>query len=1456
MPDEAEAPRGTRRRPGCLGLLAGATLVSVLGLGLALVGLRLWATEARLARAVSEAASDALPGRLEVDALAWSLPLEVELRGARLYAPDGTPAASLGRVRLRVELGALLSGRARVSGVEIRGVRLPLVRSSSAAPWPIEAALIAPGPPAEPEPASGPLELPIRVELGPSRVEDVAVRLSQPGVGAELGALRLELDGLHAEGRDAVLSGLRLSLEVRSSTPTPAARLSLHLAPTGARARLDGSAIELELGKLEVELADGTAPPASAGRRLLAVGVAGRVRLDAPRIETRLDLEAGLDPSGGWWQAALPTELRRALAPDGRLGLKARLEGRWPGEGDLDVTLEGPLSVAGLTIPGGRLHGAWSGDEARIDPFELGLLPRRPGREPGGRLSLRGTVGLDPPAARHDLQLVLERLPLAAGAAPFVAGVLPRTLTATLTARAASATATGLASRLDLSARTEGRPPTWPSAAPDQLRLRARLDVDPREARIEALRLDAGPARAELSGRAAFDPTGPLELRLTVDAAPLGPSLAALGLPVDARALHLSARAQGTARHPRLAAELAVQGLGQPGALRGPLDARLRATPERLDVERLSWRPGRGALTVTGAVTGLAAGQPTLDLELELDALPLAAAGPLGGRLDGALRLEGPATRPRGRGRLGVGALSVAGEPLGRLRLELRSDGEILRIAPLSLTATAGLALEGEMALGLADLALDGRLRVDTLELVRLSRLSGGAVALAGVLRAELRLGGRATAPLFDLRLDVPELVLGDTAAGRLGVRARGDLNALEAELSLAGPAGTLSLTASVAPRRERLDARLEGSALDLARLARAAPSAPAVRGRVDLSLSATGALRRPALDGRVDARGLGLDALELPHGVSLRLATEGGDWRVRGEALGAVRLDARVRPPVGRDGPGVDAAIAVDRLDLTPLVPALADGGARAELSATSRVTLQDAALGVDGALTGLEYVREGRAVTLREPAPFTVRGGELALGPVRLALPGGGVEARARVGETLDVQARGRIELDLLDPFVGALSGMSGALDFEASVGGRPEHPEPRLDARIARTLAFRPRGMLREIEIDTGTIGFASDTLRITGLSGRYGGGTIELAGSLGLVDGRPARWDFEVRGRGIGVRAGDLALELSPRLLARGSGPLPTISGRVDIVRGRLRKKLSLSDFTFVPEPDLSEPRGPSPLDDLALDVRAVGDAALDVHVDAGVMGVDLLLGTDVHVTGTAARPVLAGRVGTSQGSISFPQAELRVVSSAVDFVPNLDSGTDIVVELIAEGEVVARKSGGSPPATYLVTMGLSGPMDRVVLELRADPPLGRLEVLSLLVTGYDQLQQVVEGGSSSDQSTVDTALAFAAAQLAGPLVSFVEQQIADQLGVDLDLGAEITTERVRVSVGKDLGRRVRIEGAYDRALASDAETTTTVARILLSDAWFLEGSTQTAAGQDAEDPGTRGRLELKVRLIGD
>jgi len=681
---------------------------------------------------------------------------------------------------------------------------------------------------------------------------------------------------------------------------------------------------------------------------------------------------------------------------------------------------------------------------------------------------------------------------------------------------------------------------------------------------VDATRLSVGEGTVTVAGTLGET----LDLEAALDAVPL--SVANLVRPDLAAAGTVSGTVDvsGTREAPVVSAELDADGLtAAPLAGRGiaPVDASARGRFEggTATVERLSVSVGDGTLRAFGTVG------ETLDLDVALDALPLALANAvapdlgLSGSLSGRADLTGSLEDPQATFRASLSDASAA---------PLRQAG----IAPAS-AQVAGSFADGEATLSTARATIAGGTLTATGTIgERLdvsARVEGFPLALANAVRPDLGLSGTlsgtvtATGPLVRPRVafDVAapsvsaaplrDAGLPPASAAARGTFDRGTVTLREASVRVGG--GTVRATGSVG---RTLDLDVTLSRLPLA-LANAVRPDLDVSGALSGTARATGSLTNPSATFGLTATAVSAAPLRDAGVGPVTVSAEGryGNGAVDLAALdvSGAGLSAQASGRIPLSGPGLDVrATATAPLSLAE--PFLAERGSvvsgTARIDLEARGSLADPALSGSVSASGIDFRDPGTNLALTGGAlSATLSGDRVVIDSLTASLGDGRISVAGSVGITppfpadLTVTARNALYTD------GRL--LSAVFDADLTVTG-PLAAAPLVAGRvgIARAEILVPSrlsGPATLIEVThVNTPPDVLETLRRARLgpfAGRNGDGDGAAGLRLDVLISAPQR--IFIRGRGIDAEFGG-----EVRVTGPASDVVPV--GQFDLIRGRI------------------------------------------------------------------------------------------------------------------------------------------------------------------------------------------------------------------------------------------------------------------------------------------------------------
>ncbi len=773
-----------------------------------------------------------------------------------------------------------------------------------------------------------------------------------------------------------------------------------------------------------------------------------------------------------------------------------------------------------------------------------------------------------------------------------------------------------------------------------------------------------------------------------------------------------------------------------------------------------------------------------------------------------------------------LGAAKVSGELAGNLSeasgdLSLGGDwgGQ-----PLALRILADRAADGALNLTLDGSHLAGIAASGQMHLPAGATLPQGELKLASSRLADLGpLLGQELAGSLDLRLNLTATQALLTASGQ-GLRLPGALAigqlSLEGQIAdlpnLAGIQARLQLDGLATPEAGgdlTLTAQGPHSALDLTADARlTTPLGPANLGLL-ANLDLPGhRLALTKLETQANGETLRLLApavLDLQEGLAvdrLRLGLASGTLDLKGRLLPALDLEASlVKLPLDRVAALAGRPVATGLLEAQIKLKGPLDAPAGSlSLKATSLRLTGDNGFGLPAA--GLE-------------ASLTLKPGANSLDASAQMGPKGNLRLRGQVGGTLPLapgalalKAEGRLDLGLLDPLLTADGRQAtGQANLDATIAGTAA--TPKLDGRLRLAgVSFRDWNSGLNLTHITGNLNLDGDRLRLEGLSGQAGSGTLTLSGDIGLLaPGLPLNLSLVAR-NAEPIRFDWLKLKGDADLSLKGPAAGATLAGKIhfDRIDIRLPDRLAASVPTLtVREEGVSrQPRALPPQQNATPAVPFQMDLDLSLAAPRNVyirgQGVDAELGGELQVAGNLDQPAITGGFNLIRGEYVLVGQTLKFSRGRIglDGAAGLDPTLDLEARVTAAGSTAILGIKGTATAPRIVLSG--------------EPELPQDEILSRLLFG-------VAGTRLSTWQTAQVGLAAARLAGLGPKGPGLLESARTALGLDkLSVGTD-KDGGTTAEAGRQLSERVYL-GARQGTRAGETQG---VLRIELTPSLRLE-----------------------------
>lgn len=644
-----------------------------------------------------------------------------------------------------------------------------------------------------------------------------------------------------------------------------------------------------------------------------------------------------------------------------------------------------------------------------------------------------------------------------------------------------------------------------------------------------------------------------------------------------------------------------------------------------------------------------------------------------------------------------------AGPSLASLQhadLELASHGSV------AFNASVGLSGWSFSKTSPVEIDLDAK----DLSIAELAKLSGQQIPVTGTLNANLKLHGSELNPVGNGSISLANLVAYEQPIQSAKFSFAGTGEEAHGDLDVQLPAGRLQSKMSVRPQQRTYTAQLSAADIHLDKLQALTTRNIHATGVLALTASGQGSFDNPQATATLQIPQLVIQNQTIT-GVKLQMsvADHVGNSTLDSSAVGT---SIRAQAKVNLSGDYLaDASLDTQAIPLQPLFAVYAPEQAasltgQTEIHATlhgplknknlleAHVTIPQLKLGYNSniqlaAASPIHIDYKNGVVNLQRAA---IRGTDTDLqfqgsipttgnAPMSLMLQGAVNLQLAQLFEP-DVRTSGEMKFNI---------NSSGATDF----GGQIEI----VDAAFSS--ADLPIGM----QHGNGILTLTRDRLSVTKFQGSAGGGTITAQGGVTL---RPnVQFDLGVAAQGLrvlypqGVREG-----IDANLRLAGSTDKAVLNGSVNLSDVSFTSAFDLNNFISQFSGGVAAPptQGFSQNLQLNLAVRSTNNVSL-VSRTLSIGG-----SANLQVRGTAANPVILGRVNLSGGDIILNGDRFLLNGGTIEFVNP------------SETQPVLNVSLKTTIQQYDVYLRFNGPVDQLRTNYSSDPALPSADIINLLAFG--------------------------------------------------------------------------------------------------------------------------------------
>ena len=519
----------------------------------------------------------------------------------------------------------------------------------------------------------------------------------------------------------------------------------------------------------------------------------------------------------------------------------------------------------------------------------------------------------------------------------------------------------------------------------------------------------------------------------------------------------------------------------------------------------------------------------------------------------------------------------------------------------------------------------------------------------------------------------------------------------------------------------------LEGNNFDLAGIPELQASRVNVAGRMDFTARASGTLEQPAINANIHLRDLAFDH-ERAGDYIFEAVTQGSELQVSGHSQfkdAELNIDGKVQ--LRADWP-TTINLHFNHLNVDSLLNSYLKRRVTGQSAVAGDLLLrgplrQPRELEIIGNLSDLFADVEHIKIRNNGAISFAISNQFLRLQQFHLIGEGTdltvGGTVRLNGEHDLDLRALGHGNLSLIENFNSDFT-TSGEVAIDLTVGGTIHKPTTQGRLEVTNgSIAYSD--LPSALSALNGSALFNQDRLQIETLTARVGGGNVTFGGYATAYN-RQLNFNLTMQAQDVRLRyPPGLSSTANADLRWAGSAAASVLSGDVTVTKLAVTPGFDFGASLARAAQSSALPQTNPLLNRIRMDVHITTTPELQMQTAV----VRLSGAADLRLRGTAAKPVVLGRVDVTEGEVYFSGTKYRLERGEVTFSNPVT--TMPVLDLQASTHV----------RDYDITVNLNGGMDKMNLTYHSEPPLPVADIISLLALGQTQQQsaQLQQSGQS-------------------------------------------------------------------------------------------------------------------------
>ena len=671
-----------------------------------------------------------------------------------------------------------------------------------------------------------------------------------------------------------------------------------------------------------------------------------------------------------------------------------------------------------------------------------------------------------------------------------------------------------------------------------------------------------------------------------------------------------------------------------------------------------------------------------------------------------------------------------------------------------------------------------------------LLKAAGSTAPVAGTLSADITADGTQLAPSGHGTVGLTSGRFAGEPIRSVHMQFQATGKQVTANLKMYLPAGSANAAVIYEPASQSYDAQLHAPGIKLDQLETLKAKNLQLQGVLDVNASGKGTLSDPQLQALIELpqlqirdqaiRGLKLHSNVANHVANFTLDSEAlnthagghGTIQLSGEYLADVSLDTQAIP-------------------LAPWFALYAPSQAgnlngQTEIHATLRGPLKDKTRLEAHLLIPQLSLNYKDSIKLAAEAPIRVDYVNGVLNLQRSTIRGTGTEItfQTNVPVAKDAPAsllvRGSVDLrlaQLVSPDITS----GGELRFDIDSDGRRADPDVQGKIQVVNA-SFATVGAPLGLSGGNGALTLTRNRLDVTQFQGSVGGGVV--TGSGGVVYRPQLQFDLALAAKGVRVLYDQsVRTTLNSNLALTGSFEDALMTGQVAIDQLSFTSDFDISDLMSQFGGDATPPPTQGFAQNVNLDVGIQTPGGLNLTSRT----LSLAGSANLHLRGTAAQPVLLGRLNLSDGDLIFSGNRYKLQGGTIDFTNT--TRTQPVLDMSVNTTI----------SQYDIQMRFWGPADHLHTNYASDPALPPADIINLIAFGKTSEAAAANPtppGALGAESLV-------ASQVSSQITNRVEKLAGvSQLSIDPQLGSSQQNPGARVAIQQRVTSKIFVTFSTD------------------------------------------------------